>query len=171
MVTRHVPTARHIVVAALVVLTLSSCTPETREPQQQPIPEPNRAAQPTPSDTSPGSSGATDSSSGRTSPESGAAEAGTQELPVDVGALVERHPITVRDGTVRPARADIEFGVGDTIELAVTSDVDGTLRAPRLDVSRDLPAGQETVVPITVTRAGTFEVTFQGVLVAVLTVS
>ena len=168
MVTPHAPTARHIVVAALTALTLSSCTADTDQPQ--PDPESSGAAQPARPDSSPETSRSPDSSSGRT-PQEPAAEVDGQELPIDVGALVERYPITVRDGSVQPARTDIEFGVGDTIELAVTSDTEGTLRAPSLDVSREVAAGQETVVPITVTRAGTSEVTFRGLLLAVLTVS
>lgn len=89
--------------------------------------------------------------------------------PVDVGALVDRFVVEVRDGRVRPGRTDIEVPVGDTIELAVTSDVAATLRAVDLDVTRDLSANREAVMPITVKRPGTFEVTLDGTLLAVIT--
>lgn len=92
-----------------------------------------------------------------------------QHLPVDAGALVERFPIEVRGGTVEPPRTDIEVPVGDTIELAVTTDVAGTLRVVELGMARDLPAGQETIVSVTVKRAGRFEVLLEGVLVALIT--
>jgi heme/copper-type cytochrome/quinol oxidase subunit 2 len=82
---------------------------------------------------------------------------------------VEQFRVEVRDGTVQPPRTDIEVPVGDTIELAVTTDVAGTLRVAELGMARDLPAGEETVVPVTVKQAGRFEVLLDGVLIALVT--
>ena len=89
-----------------------------------------------------------------------------QELPIDAGALVERFGIEVRAGTVHPPRTNIAVAVGDTIELAVMTDVGGTLRSADLETTRDLPAGEETVVPLTVKRTGRFEVFLDGVLIS-----
>jgi heme/copper-type cytochrome/quinol oxidase subunit 2 len=92
-----------------------------------------------------------------------------QHLPVDAGALVERFRVEVRSGTVEPPRTDIRVPVGDTIELAVTTDVGAALRVVELGVSRDVPADEETIVAVTVKRAGRFEVTLDGVLIALVT--
>lgn len=89
--------------------------------------------------------------------------------PVDAGALVERFTVQVRGGKVQPTTMDIEVPVGDTIEIAVTSDVPATLRAEGLEVTHELESGLETIVPMTVKAPGSYEVTLDQTLLAVIT--
>lgn len=146
----------------LLALGLAACTtPPTR---QQDAAEPSPPSEPPRAAASP-APGPSPGTSPRPTPNGTAKD----HPPVDAGALVERFVVEVLGGEVRPPRTDIEVPVGDTIELAVTSDVAATLRAVDLDVTRDLSANRETVVPITVKRPGTFEVTLDGTLLAVIT--
>lgn len=145
----------------LIGLALSGCTTPTTTPQQatDTVSESEpavAAASPRPSTPDAPSSDPTPGSPPEASP------------PVDAGALVERFDLEFRDGTVRPPRTDIEIPVGDTIELAVTTDVAATLEAVGLDVSHELTAGRETVVPITVKGPGTFQIMLDATLLAVL---
>lgn len=163
---------RHRAAVGLVLLAtaLSSCTPaptdQVRATDTAPPVSPPEAAAATPRS---GDSSEPSSNSSTSSAQDPNTTAGGQELAVDAGALVERFHVEVRDGTVEPARTDIQVPIGDTIELAVTTDVGGTLRSAELEVARDLPAGEETVVPVTVKRAGRFEVLLDGVLIALIT--
>ena len=153
--------ARGLLVA--IAIGLAACTssppaaPDTADPAPggepppaaatpQPLPSPDTSPSPTPSST----------------PTDG-------PRPVDAGALVERFVMQVRAGEAQPAMTDIEVPVGETIEIAVTTDVPATLRATGLDVTRELEAGRETIVPMTLKRPGTFEVTLGRTLLAVIT--
>lgn len=172
--TAHRRRQRHGAVVGLVLLAagLSSCTtaPAEQSPATDAAPATSSPEVGTATPRSGDSSGPSANSSGSpTQDPDPDATAGGQERPVDAGALVEQFRVEVRDGTVQPPRTDIEVPVGDTIELAVTTDVAGTLRVAELGMARDLPAGEETVVPVTVKQAGRFEVLLDGVLIALVT--
>jgi heme/copper-type cytochrome/quinol oxidase subunit 2 len=154
----------------LLVAALSSCTtaPAEQATDAAPAASPPEVAaatsQPRPSSEPPSDP----SPSSNPDPEATTSE---QELPVSVDALVERFTIEVSNGTVEPRDIDLQVPVGDTIELAITTDEAATLRAAELGMAHDVPADEETVVPITVKQAGRFEITLGGVLIALITAS
>ena len=68
--------------------------------------------------------------------------------------------VTVSDGTVSPPPSQVDLAVGDTLRLVVTAQIDGKVHAHGFEVSKPVPAGIPTVIELTGTAPGVYEVEF-----------
>jgi ABC-type phosphate transport system substrate-binding protein len=106
---------------------------------------------------------------------SGAAACGAADTPAgpvaSATAVEKRIEVTIVGSTVTPAPAQVELGIGQTLELVVTSDHDDALHAHGFEVEAELEAGQPEVVQLTGTEAGVFEVETHEPALTVLTVA
>lgn len=106
---------------------------------------------------------------------SGAAACGATDAPAGPVAsatvVAKRIEVTIVGTTVTPAPAQVELGIGQTLELVVTSDHDDELHAHGFEVEAELKAGQPTVVPLTGTEAGVFDVETHEPALTLLTVA
>ncbi|EWT00824.1 hypothetical protein N865_13395 [Intrasporangium oryzae NRRL B-24470] len=116
---------------------------------------------------------------------SGAAACGAGDTPSGPGAggavsstggagttaASRRLEVTISGTTVTPAPAQVELGIGQTLELVVTSDHDDELHVHGFEVEAPLKAGTPTTVRLTGTTAGLYEVETHDPALTLLTVA
>lgn len=87
------------------------------------------------------------------------------------GAPSRHLEVTISGTTVTPPPSQIELGIGQTLELVVTSDHDDELHAHGFEVEAALKAGTPTTVRLTASTAGVYEVETHDPALTLLTVA
>jgi hypothetical protein len=81
-----------------------------------------------------------------------------QEAPAPPGVAAPGVPeVVVRDGEPVDGVAELEFRRGEQVRFAVRSDVDDELHVHGYDISREIEAGERTLVEFRAELDGVFE--------------
>jgi hypothetical protein len=107
---------------------------------------------------------------------SGVAACGSAEAPPTTPAasakVVKSLAITISGTTITPAPSQVEIGVGEALELTVTTDREDELHSHGFnDLEAELKAGIPSTVRLVGTETGVFEVETHDPALTILTVA